>query len=126
MTKTFLLLATLAFALPAFADLPPLQAVVIDGKALVADPSFMTVYTYDPDAPGVSNCYDRCARAWPPVLAPAGAEIQAPLSIVVRKDGAKQLAVGGKPIYTYVGDSARGEANGDGLGGVWHVVPNAR
>ena len=45
-------------------------------------------------------------------------------AVVVRKDGAKQIAVDGKPLYTYVGDSKAGEFNGDGLGGIWHIVLN--
>jgi predicted lipoprotein with Yx(FWY)xxD motif len=28
----------------------------------------------------------------------------------------------GTPLYTYAGDADPGEVNGDGVGGVWHVV----
>lgn len=102
----------LAVALPAFADSP---------KFLV-DSNGMTVYVYDEDQPGVSNCYKGCAKAWPAVPAPATAP-QSPFSEIARTDGTKQLAYENHPLYTYVGDSAPGDTTGDGLGGVWHIVP---
>src|ERR1700747_2361082 len=43
-----------------------------------------------------------------------------------RSDGSVQAAYDGHPLYTYVGDSAPGQANGNGLnlnGGLWHEVP---
>jgi predicted lipoprotein with Yx(FWY)xxD motif len=105
-------------------------ALVLSAMAVMAAPAHagqhltdskgMTVYTYDPDGVGVSNCYDGCAKAWPPVAA-TGA-IQAPFSEITRKDGAKQLAYDGHPLYTYIGDTKPGDDNGDGLDGVWHDV----
>ena len=47
------------------------------------------------------------------------------LSVLTRSDGSVQAAYDGQPLYTYVGDSARGQANGNGLnlnGGLWHEV----
>lgn len=121
----FALVSCLAAAAPALvlADLPPLEEVVINGKEYVADPSYMTVYTFDHDAQGVSNCYDGCARAWPPVLT-TQAQVAAPLSVITRKDGKHQLAIFGKPLYTYFQDKKQGDATGDGVGGVWHLVPS--
>lgn len=100
----------LLVAAPAFAD----------GTQHLVDSNGMTVYTYDPDAPGVSNCNGGCARAWPPVPAPAS--VEAPYSAITRADGSKQLAYENHPLYTYVGDSKPGDTTGDGLGGVWHIV----
>ncbi len=34
-----------------------------------------------------------------------------------------QLAYNGHPLYTYSGDSAPGQANGQGIGKVWFVAP---
>jgi Secreted repeat of unknown function len=42
-----------------------------------------------------------------------------------RSDGSMQETWNGHPLYTYVGDSAPGQAKGNGLnlsGGVWHEV----
>ena len=45
--------------------------------------------------------------------------------MITRSDGSKQAAYDGHPLYTYVGDTAPGQAKGNGLnlsGGVWHEV----
>jgi predicted lipoprotein with Yx(FWY)xxD motif len=50
----------------------------------------------------------------------------ASFSIVDRPDGTKQLKAGKWPLYYFSGDTAAGETNGQGSGGVWFVVaPNA-
>ena len=81
----------------------------------------MTLYTFDKDKAGASVCYDDCAVKWPPYIAADGAEMDG-LTTIERKDGAKQWAKDGKPLYFWAGDSAPGETNGDGVGGVWHVA----
>ena len=46
----------------------------------------------------------------------------------IRDDGHRQLTVAGHPQYTFVGDSAPGRTNGQGInliGGVWTVVSPA-
>jgi len=45
--------------------------------------------------------------------------------VLTRSDGSVQAVYAGHPLYTYVGDSAPGQANGNGLnlnGGLWHEV----
>jgi hypothetical protein len=47
------------------------------------------------------------------------------LTTITRSDGSKQAAYDGHPLYTYVADTAPGQAKGNGLtlsGGVWHEV----
>ena len=51
--------------------------------------------------------------------APAGA-----LGIIERNDGVRQWALNGQPLYFWAGDAERGDATGDGVGGVWDVVRN--
>jgi hypothetical protein len=34
-----------------------------------------------------------------------------------------QVAYNGHPLYTYSGDSAPGQANGEGFGNIWFVAP---
>ena len=82
----------------------------------------LALYTYDRDAPGKSNCNAACAAAWPPVLAEAGARPLGPWTPVKRDDGALQWAYQGKPIYTF-GKDAPGKPTGDGMGGVWRLLP---
>lgn len=45
------------------------SAPVADGRGILHDPAGMTLYTYDPDAPGRSVCTGPCAKVWPPLLA---------------------------------------------------------
>jgi predicted lipoprotein with Yx(FWY)xxD motif len=80
------------------------------------------LYTFDKDEAGKSNCVDRCATAWPPLAAPAGAKPVGKWSVITRPDGSSQWAIDGKPVYTFVRDSGT-TATGDGMGGVWHLVP---
>lgn len=95
----------------------------IAGHAPVTGANGMTLYTFDNDSAGTSNCYDSCAVNWPPYVAAAGA--QSPgngLSIIDRRDGTRQWAKDGAPLYFWVGDTAPGETTGDGVGGVWHIA----
>ena len=89
---------------------------------VLADPSGMTVYTFDKDTAGSgkSVCNDQCAKMWPPV--PANAKVMEPYSVVTRDDGGKQLAYKGKPLYLFANDTKAGERKGDKMKDVWHVV----
>ena len=91
------------------------------GKVFVDDKG-MTLYTFDKDEKGKSNCYDKCAANWPPLKAEAGAKADDEWSVVDRTDGTKMWAYDGKPVYTFVKDKKAGEMAGEGAGGVWHVV----
>jgi predicted lipoprotein with Yx(FWY)xxD motif len=93
-----------------------------DAGQAMTTPDGMTVYTYDADTAGASSCYDECAHEWPPVTAPSDAQAFGNMSIVERTDGTRQWAYNGMPLYLYHDDTAPGDAEGDGEGGVWHVV----
>lgn len=89
---------------------------------IYTDAKGMTLYTFDKDEPGKSNCYDQCAVNWPPFLAEAGAMAEEEWTIVDRTDGTKQWAYEGKPLYLYIEDKKAGDVTGEGKGGVWHVA----
>ncbi|MEZ0171987.1 hypothetical protein [Microvirga sp. TS319] len=91
------------------------------GKALV-DAKGMTLYTFDRDAAGKSNCNGQCAQNWPPLTAASGAAASGDWSVVTRDDGAKQWAYKGKPLYLWTKDSKPGDATGDGVNNIWHVA----
>jgi predicted lipoprotein with Yx(FWY)xxD motif len=86
----------------------------------------LTVYTFAADSPGKSNCYGDCASYWPPVTgSPSAPGISGTFGTTTRTDGTKQVTWNGHPLYTYVGDSSPGQANGNNLnlnGGVWHEI----
>ena len=101
----------------------PVTTVVVNGKSIMANVSRMTVYSFDPDAPGESKCYKQCASEWPPVLVDAKEALAAPFAATKRKEGTLQLTYKSHPLYLYVDDQKPGDIEGDGLGGIWHVVP---
>jgi predicted lipoprotein with Yx(FWY)xxD motif len=56
----------------------------------------------------------------------AGPGVTGTLGTITRTDGTTQATYDGHPLYTYVGDSSPGQANGNNLnlnGGLWHEVP---
>jgi predicted lipoprotein with Yx(FWY)xxD motif len=99
----------------------PMQADSSLGK-IYTDEKGMTLYTFDKDEPGKSNCYDDCATNWPPYVAPADAVAEGDWTIVERTDGTKQWAYEGKPVYLWVKDMKPGDVTGDMVGEAWHVV----
>lgn len=99
------------------------------GKILV-DPRGRTLYAFAADSPHHSACTGSCLSYWPPVpgrdaAARADSGVTARLGVLKRSDGSSQLTANGFPMYTYVGDSAVGQTNGQGKnlsGGLWWVV----
>lgn len=94
----------------------------IGPAGLLTDEGGRVLYLFDKDAAGQSHCHDQCAALWPPFVAAPDAKASGRFGLVSRPDGSRQWAIGGKPLYFYAGDSAPGQANGDGLKAVWHVV----
>lgn len=117
MRKTFFLPAILVgcAAVQATGPASPRNGVLADGKG-------MTLYVFKKDSNNISSCYDGCAKAWPPFLVADASKAGGEFTVVTRKDGAKQWAFKGQPLYRYAGDSSAGEMGGDGSGGVWSVV----
>jgi len=81
--------------------------------------------------PTKSNCNGSCAAYWPPVKGPvtAGPGVTGRLGTITRDDGSTQATYNGRPLYTYVGDTAPGQAHGNSLnlnGGLWHEVTPVR
>jgi len=99
-----------------------IKSAEIAGKQVLTDAKGMTLYTYDKDEAGKTNCYDKCATNWPPLAADASAKADGDFSIVDRTDGTKMWAYKGKPLYLWVKDTKAGDTTGDGVGGVWHTA----
>lgn len=104
-----------------------LGTILVDGKG-------MTVYEFANDKGSMSTCTVACAANWPFVQAPASLPASLPgvtgaLGTTARPDGgARQLTIAGHPLYTFAGDSAPGQTNGQGItldGGLWTVVSPA-
>jgi len=107
------------------------------GQVLVA-PSGLTLYAFSADSPSDIVCQAACLSIWPPLDVAAGAEPTAghgpkgSLGTVTRPDGTRQVTYNGLLLYTYAGDSAAGQTNGQGIAeqygsvkGTWFVVTPA-
>jgi predicted lipoprotein with Yx(FWY)xxD motif len=97
--------------------------ILVDGEG-------HTLYLFEKDKDGTSDCYGACAAAWPPYLtegAPeAGDGAKADLmGTAERTDGKTQVAYAGRPLYYYTGDQTPGDIAGNrqnGFGGDWYAV----
>ncbi len=81
-----------------------------------------TLYSFDKDSNGVSNCDAGCLKNWPAYHASAKAKAVAPWSKIKGTDGKDMWAYDGKPVYTFIKDKKPGDVTGDGVGGIWHIV----
>jgi predicted lipoprotein with Yx(FWY)xxD motif len=94
----------------------------------LTDAAGRTLYLYTKDKGTTSECYDACAKAWPPLLTTGPVTIsgqytvQSDLGTTTRTDGTKQVTYGGHPLYYFEGDSAPGQTKGQGVGGVWFLI----
>lgn len=116
MKKLLVVLSIAAAAMTAHAN----PTVSKDG--LVTNKDGRTLYTFDKDTAGKSNCSGGCAAAWPVFTVDNAALADADFSVIKREDGVQQWAYKGKPLYFFAGDSKAGESKGDGSGGVWHAL----
>lgn len=88
-----------------------------------------TLYWFAIDTSSASKCTGACASTWPPVTGTpelgAGVTAHGTLGTIKRSNGSAQATWKGHPLYTFSGDSAAGQANGNGVnsfGGLWHAV----
>ncbi|MEU7099809.1 SCO0930 family lipoprotein [Streptomyces longwoodensis] len=95
---------------------------------IIVDRNGMTVYRFMKDEAWpkpVSACSGACLEKWPAV-APVGDDVKGVqkkgLMSFSRPDGVKQQTVNCWPIYTFSGDKAPGDINGQGVGGTWYAV----
>jgi predicted lipoprotein with Yx(FWY)xxD motif len=108
-----------------------LKTTTIGGTTVLTSAKGFTLYSFAPDTAATSKCYGSCAAYWPPVTGTAAASPGVPgrVGTIRRTDGTEQLTYNGHPLYTYIGDSAPGQARGNNLnlnGGLWHEVPASR
>jgi len=107
-----------------------LKTATIAGVSVLTNAKGFTLYWFAPDTSARSVCYGTCAAYWPPVTgAPvAGPGVTGRTGTIGRTGGGAQVTYDGHPLYTYVGDTAPGQASGNNLdlnGGLWHEVTAA-
>jgi predicted lipoprotein with Yx(FWY)xxD motif len=102
-----------------------LMTAHVRGTTVLTNAKGFTLYWFAPDGSSSSRCYGSCAAYWPPVTGTptAGPGVTGKLGTIRRSDGSMQATYDHHPLYTYIGDSAPRQANGNGLdlnGGLWH------
>jgi predicted lipoprotein with Yx(FWY)xxD motif len=111
---------------PGAATAGSLKTATIGGVTVLTNANGFTLYSFAPDTPATSNCDGTCAQNWPPVTGPAtAAGVTGTFGTIKRSDGSVQATFDGHPLYAFVGDTAPGQAKGNGLnvaGGLWHEV----
>ena len=111
---------------PAAATAGSLKTATIGGATVLTTAQGFTLYSFAPDTPAKSNCNGTCAQNWPPVKGPVTASgVSGTFGTIKRSDGSVQATFDGHPLYAFVGDTAPGQAKGNGLnaaGGLWHEV----
>jgi predicted lipoprotein with Yx(FWY)xxD motif len=94
---------------------------------VLAEANGQVVYTYAKDTKGgVPTCTGSCAATWPPATGTpqAGPADNFPgqFALIKGAGGVEQITYNGYPLYTLKGARPLSTA-GNGIGGVWHVVP---
>lgn len=96
-------------------------------ETILTNAQGMTLYYRTTDT-ATSVCSGGCAGAWPPLLAngsgtpTSSASLPGKLSVVSDANGS-QVAYNGHVLYTFAGDTAAGQTKGEGVAGIWFVVP---
>lgn len=104
-------------------------SATVNGKAvtILVDAHGMTLYYFTKDTPTTSACTSSCLQNWPPLVftgsgAPTSAStLPGSLSVVTTPSG-QQVAYQGHLLYTFIGDTAAGQTNGEGKLGIWFVA----
>lgn len=104
-----------------------LNTTKIHGVVVLTNSSGYTLYWFAPDSPTKSTCHGTCVVYWPPVIGNpvAGSGVIGRLGTIKRTGGAIQVTYDRHPLYTYVGDSAPGQATGNDVnlnGGYWYEM----
>ena len=94
---------------------------------VLAEANGQVLYTYAKDTKnGAPTCTGSCAAAWPPATGTPQAgpadHFPATFALVKGAGGVGQITYNGYPLYLFKGAKPLSTA-GNGIGGVWHVVP---
>jgi predicted lipoprotein with Yx(FWY)xxD motif len=100
------------------------------GETVLTNNAGRTLYSLSVEKNGKFICTGPCLSTWHPLTVAAGTDPTGPakLSTVKRPDGRTQVSYKGRPLYTFSGDSAAGQAGGEGLKdvGTWHAAAIAK
>lgn len=130
MKTKYALLIVMCLTLFAGTALADHHAVKVEETAVyekyLTDAKGITLYWFAKDTPGVSACSGGCLTKWPvfyrETVAPSAELEGSDFGTITREDGTKQTTFRGYPLYYFFKDTAAGDTNGQGAGGVWFTV----
>lgn len=82
----------------------------------------MTLYVFDKDKTDQSNCYEECAKAWPPLLVKDETPQLNGLGKIRREDGKQQWTLNHRPLYLWNKDQQPGDITGAGVKNIWSLA----
>jgi predicted lipoprotein with Yx(FWY)xxD motif len=95
-------------------------------KTVLTNVKGLTLYSLSVEKNGKFICTGSCTQTWFPLVVAHGTTPKGPVKLgtVKRPEGKIQVTFKGLPLYTFDGDSAKGQANGEGFKdvGTWHAV----
>lgn len=95
-------------------------------KTVLTNTRGLTLYSLSVEKNGKFICTGSCTSTWTPLVVARGTTPKGPVKLgtVRRPEGKIQVTFRGRPLYTFDGDSAKGQANGEGFKdvGTWHAV----
>jgi predicted lipoprotein with Yx(FWY)xxD motif len=104
-------------------------SATVSGKkvTILTNTQGMTLYYFTNDTPTTSACTASCLQNWPPLLfsgsgSPSSSTTLTGMLSVVTTPSGQQVAYQGHLLYTFAGDTAAGQTNGEGKFGVWFVA----
>jgi len=106
--------------------------VTVKGQSetVLTDGQGRTLYYFTADSATQSAVASSLAKIWHPLLftgsggPTSSTSLTGKLNVLTDTNG-NQVEYNGHPLYTFSGDTAPGQANGEGVAGMWYVVtPN--
>ena len=96
------------------------------GKTVLTANNGHTLYTLSVEKHGTFICKGSCLKTWFPLVVAPGVKPTGPVALgtVKRPDGRRQVSFEGRPLYTFDGDTKKGDAKGEGFKdvGTWHAA----
>ncbi|MFF9490366.1 hypothetical protein [Streptomyces sp. NPDC014676] len=94
----------------------------------LTDSAGRTLYLNTEDTKKASDCYDKCAKEWPPLTTTKPVTVTGKYTVpssvgtITRTDGTQQVTYGGHPLYYYKGDTAPNQIKGQGIDNKWFLI----
>lgn len=127
-------LLALAFSAAALAGSAPLVGTAHNAHlraTILVDAQGRTLYVLSGESTHHLLCTSHaCLAAWPPLTVSHSSRLSLGAGAhghlgTLRRGSTEQVTLNGMPLYLFVGDHGKGEANGEGIasfGGTWHAV----